>query len=375
MSADPARAALDRELLAWMAEPWGGSDEEPSSEARFDALARRLFAFQLARCPAWARFCAARGRAPESIRSWREIPPVPAGAFKELALRSFPAERTVKTFRTSGTSTALRGELHLDTLALYEASLLPSFEHFVLPELEGRNERLPIFVLAPAPGEAPDSSLCHMFGVVMARRGAAQSGWLLRHGRLELAELLRRLEAAAAAGGALLLCGTAFAFVHLIDALAEQGRKLALPAGSRVMETGGFKGRSREVSRGELYAGLEAALGVPEARIVNQYGMTELGSQFYDSVLCEPDATRRKLGPPWARVRILDPESGEECAPGEIGAIAVTDLANTGSVCAILTADLGRTVGNGFEVLGRKPGAEDRGCSIASDVMLAGAPG
>jgi len=374
MSADPARAALDRELLAWMGEPWGAADEAPPIDARFDALARRLFAFQVARCPAWARFCAARGRTPERIRAWREIPPVPTGAFKELALRSFPAERTVKTFRTSGTATALRGELHLDTLALYEASLLPSFERFVLPEIEGSDERLPIFVLAPAPDEAPDSSLSHMFGVVMTRRGAVESGWLLRDGSLELAELLCRLEDAAAAGGPLLLCGTAFAFVHLIDALAEQGRKLALPAGARVMETGGFKGRSREVSRGELYAGLEAALGVPEARIVNQYGMTELGSQFYDSVLREPETPRRKLGPPWARVRILDPESGEECAPGEIGAIAVTDLANTGSVCAILTADLGRSLADGFEVLGREPGAEARGCSIASDIMLSEAP-
>ena len=103
--------------------------------------------------------------------------------------------------------------------------------------------------------------------------------------------------------------------------------------------------------------------------------MTELGSQFYDSVLREPDGPRRKLGPPWARVRILDPETGEECAPGEIGAIAVTDLANTGSVSAILTADLGRSLADGFEVLGREPGAEARGCSIASDTMLAEAPG
>ncbi len=360
------REDLDRRVLAWMAEPWGEPDE-----ARFDALARELFAFQCARVPAWARFCEGRGVAPDRIASWREIPPVPTGAFKELALRGFPAERTRKTFRTSGTTLAggARGALHLDTLALYEASLAASFERFLLPDLPAEG-RLPILVLAPSPEELPDSSLSHLFGVMLRRRGAAGSGFFLVDGGLEVEGLLAALEGRE---GPLLLCGTAFAFVHLADALAAAGRRLALPPGTRVMETGGFKGRSRELGRDALYAALGDALGVPAARIVNQYGMTELGSQFHDSVLREPQAPRRKLGPPWARVRILDPETGRDCAPGEPGRIAIVDLANTGSVCAVQTADLGRTLADGFEVLGREPGAEERGCSIAADLELAGA--
>jgi len=124
------------------------------------------------------------------------------------------------------------------------------------------------------------------------------------------------------------------------------------------------------MERRELYAGLEHALSVPTERIVNQYGMTELGSQFYDSVLVEPGAPRRKLGPPWARARVVEPASGHTCTPGTVGALVLHDLSNTGSVAAIQTADLGRTVGDGFEVLGREAGAEARGCSIALDVML-----
>ena len=104
--------------------------------------------------------------------------------------------------------------------------------------------------------------------------------------------------------------------------------------------------------------------------MVNQYGMTELGSQFYDSVLLRPAELRRKLGPPWARVIVIDPETGEPAAPGEVGAIVVFDLANTGAVSAVQTADLGRTAPDGFEVLGREPGAEERGCSIAIDALL-----
>jgi hypothetical protein len=141
------------------------------------------------------------------------------------------------------------------------------------------------------------------------------------------------------------------------------------------METGGFKGRSRSLPRLELYALLEERLGVALERIVNQYGMTELGSQFYDSVLVDAEGLRRKIAPPWTRVRMLDPETGAACAPGETGALFITDLANTGSVCAIQTADIGRQVGDGFEVLGRDAGAEARGCSIAADELLGGADG
>jgi acyl-CoA synthetase (AMP-forming)/AMP-acid ligase II len=140
------------------------------------------------------------------------------------------------------------------------------------------------------------------------------------------------------------------------------------------METGGFKRRARRIAPAELYAQIEQRLGVPPQRIVNQYGMTELGSQFYDSVLHLPGEARRKLGPPWARVVIVDPETGEPAAAGEVGAIAVLDLANTGSVLALQTADLGRALEGGFEVLGREPGAEARGCSITADALLSGPP-
>lgn len=342
--------SVEAEILAWMREPLWGSDDE-----RFDALARALFAQQFERCPPYRGFCERRGRTPQSIASWREIPPVPTGAFKEVALRCFPAERTVHTFRTSGTSTQVRGELHLDTLEFYEASLLPSFARFLLPDLaEAR-----ILVLAPSPSEVGDSSLSHMFAVAIRELGSQGSGFFVEQGELQL-DALRR---AADTQEPLLVCGTAFAFVHLLDSAV----KLELPPSARVMETGGFKGRSRTLQRTELYLALEGQLGVPVERIVNQYGMTELASQFHDSVLLEPGGPRRKLGPPWTRVRLVDPENDEEC---EEGTIVVYDLANTGSVLAVRTADLARRVAGGFEVLGREPGAEARGCSIAADELL-----
>lgn len=368
---DPERAALDAELLAWMREPAAPS-HRPADEARFARLALRLFAHQFARCAPYRRFCEGRGRTPGTVRDWREIPPVPTGAWKEMALRSFDASRVVHVFRTSGTSTDRRGALELDTLALYEASLSPTFRLHVLPDL-APGARMELRILAPSPAELPDSSLSHMFGALLPQLGTPESGFDVHAGRVDTESLRARLASAAERGAPVALCGTAFAFVHFLDALEREGVRVALPPGSRVMETGGFKGRSRELPRDALYTEIETRLGVPAARIVNQYGMTELGSQFYDSVLRFPGEPRRKLGPPWARVRLVDPLSGSDASEGETGMIVIVDLANTGSVCAIQTADLGRRIGDGFEVLGRAEGAEARGCSIAADEMLAGA--
>ena len=358
------RAKLDADVLAWMREP-----EWREDEGRFEELALRLFAFQFEHCEAFGRFCRGRGRTPATVSSWRDVPPVPTGAFKEMALRSFRAGEEIHVFRTSGTSTTRRGELHLDTLELYEASLLPSFRKHVLPDLPV-GERTDLLVLAPTPGEARDSSLSHMFGVLLRELGTPESLYGVKGGSLQQLAVVKRLAQAQKSAQPLAVCGTAFAFVHLLDALQARDVVVALPLGSRVMETGGFKGRSRELPRDELYAALERRLGVPTRRIVNQYGMTELGSQFHDSVLRRPGAPRRKLAPPWTRVAILDPESGAIAEPGSVGPIAIFDLANTGSIFAVLTADLGRRIEDGFEVIGRERGAEERGCSIAADELL-----
>ncbi|HXK21857.1 MAG TPA: long-chain fatty acid--CoA ligase [Myxococcota bacterium] len=364
---DPERAELDREVLRWMREP-----EWRRDDARFESLALRLFAWQFEHCAPYRRFCEGRGVTPRSARDPGEIPPVPTGAFKEVALTSFPIANARHCFRTSGTSIRARGALHLDTLELYEASLLPSFRRHVLPDLP-RGARARIAVLAPSADDVPDSSLSHMFAVVLRELGDTASGWFVHGGELDADALLRALDAACADATPVAVCGTAFAFVHALDALSRRGRALSLPTGSRMLETGGFKGRSRVLTRDELYGEIDSRLGIPAARIVNQYGMTELGSQFYDSVLADPGAPRRKLAPPWTRIRIVDPLRGELRPEGRQGAIVVQDLANTGSVFAVQTADLGVAHGDGFEVIGRDPGAEERGCSIALDELLGGA--
>jgi len=356
------RAELERELLAWIAE---GVDA-PADEARFERLALALFQLQVEHGAAYRRLCAAFGRDPRAVSHWREIPAVPTGAFKEARFAIFPPEGTVRTFRSSGTSAEARGELELDDLALYDASLEATFRAFICPDAT----RPRFLVLAPSAADAPDSSLSHMFSTALARMGTASSRCLVgAHGwdpDAAIAELRAACEP-------LVLAGTAFAFVHLLDRLAARGEKLELPAGTRVMETGGFKGRSRELAREDLHGEIAARLGVPLARIVNQYGMCELASQFYEATLRTGEYGDVKIVPPWVRVRVVDPVTQDDVAPGERGVLAIYDLANTGSVLALLTSDLGELAPGGFRVFGRLRGAEARGCSLAADALLGSA--
>jgi hypothetical protein len=179
-----------------------------------------------------------------------------------------------------------------------------------------------------------------------------------------------------------LLLTTAFALVHWLDHRGARAQP-TLPAGSRVMETGGFKGRVREVPRDELYARTSGALGIPRQAIVNEYGMTEMLSQFYEPVLMEGDPggleARRLVAPPWVRTRILDPLDLTPVPADTPGLLAHLDLANLDSAAYLLTEDLGMAVpapagspfpGDGFRLLGRNPGSTPRGCSLSLEAWL-----
>jgi acyl-CoA synthetase (AMP-forming)/AMP-acid ligase II len=352
-----SRRAIDAKVLELIAE----GALAPLDDARFDALALELFRHQLERDAPYRRLCEAFGASVALVSHW--IPAVPTGAFKEARLATFPEAEEVQTFRTSGSTGERRGELHLDTLELYDASLAATLGAFLFFDVE----RIRLLVLAPSFPDAPDSSLSYMFDAAVRRWGTARSRFYLRPDGWDPAELIADLEALQEPAA---VVGTAFAFVHLLDALAERGDRVALPEGSRILETGGFKGRSRSVERDALHAAIAERLGVPRSRIVNQYGMCELGSQFYESTLRDGAPTPTKRVPPWVRTRVVDPETLAEVPAGAEGLLIHYDLANTGSVLAIQTSDRGRSVAGGFEVLGRLPGAERRGCSIAADALL-----
>jgi hypothetical protein len=136
------------------------------------------------------------------------------------------------------------------------------------------------------------------------------------------------------------------------------------------METGGYKGTGRTLTKEALYAQFQTSLGLAPNAILNEYSMTELSSQWYTHGLNRPH-----FGPPWARSLVISPETGREVADGETGTVRLIDLANLGSVIAIQTQDLAIRRGHGFQLIGRDPAAIPRGCSRTADEELTRAEG
>ena len=338
----------------------------------FGALALELFALQFAGNAPYRKICEARCVTPLTANNWTQIPAVPTAAFKELELSCLPIAERTAVFHSSGT-TEQRPSRHFhnaESLAVYEASLWSWFaENLQFPIGDLR-----LLCLTPPPVQAPNSSLVHMFDVIRQKLGAETSAFVGRAGpggvwELSGAATVNQLRSAGERGQPLLLLGTAFSFVHLLDLLGEQNLSIRLPSGSRVLETGGYKGRSRTLPKAELHALITERLGVPAAHIVCEYGMSELSSQAYDfevrSGECGvPNPSRAFRFPPWARGQIISPETGCELADGETGLIRVFDLANIFSVLAVQTEDLAVRRRDGFELIGRAALSEPRGCSL-----------
>ena len=352
---------LDQEILELI-----GQGLENRDDAQFNRLALDLFEYQFARNQPYQNFCHRRGVEPAGVSSWRDMPAVPTSAFKDAALACFPVEQAAVVFETSGTtqSTAKRGRHYLQTTDLYRESIIPNFAAHLLTD----EATPPLLILTPPPEDAPHSSLSFMMGVVAGEFGRRGSNYFIRDGQLEARRLADALQMAVGFGEPVILLGTAFAFVHFFEWCEENQQSFRLPKGSRAMETGGFKGKSREMPKEELWQLFDDYLLLSSDRIVNEYGMTELGTQFYDVKL---NLSTHKFVPPWSRVLIVDPATGDEVGMGERGLIRIFDLTNRSSVMAIQTEDIGIRRAQGFEVIGRAIGAEARGCSIAADEFLA----
>jgi len=411
---EPEREALRGELRGTLVTHMRKGALVPWSGELFNELALEVFRYQAGANPVYRALLQRRGLDPGSIRDWHRIPPVPTRAFKDFLLRCDAPVPPAATFLTSGTTSGpeRRGRHPVRDLDLYRASLLASAEAWLhphgpapgrtgadspSPEPRGsrRSETLRFLSLSPSPEQRPDSSLAFMLGTLYNAWDDGQGGffcdadWTLRAAELDAA-----VARASREGITVLLAGTAFAFVHWLERGTADGTHRTLPPDSVVMETGGYKGRSVEVPRSDLYRQLGETLGLPVGRIVNEYGMTEMLSQFYEPTLLEcrrrsPDSGsppelgsgssdlvhRRHHAPPWLRTLVLDPVSLNPLPDEEPGILMHLDLANLDSVAAVLTEDRGRMTDDGLLLLGRTSGAESRGCSLTMEDLLAAQKG
>jgi len=348
----------------------------PFADQKFSELALELFTLQFKHNSAYRKICEVRSLTPQIVEHWTQIPAVPTSAFKELEFTSIPPDERTTVFHSSGT-TEQKPSRHFhsaESLAVYEASLIAWFLENVPPDLRFAIDDLRLACLTPPSEQVPHSSLVHMFDVVRREYALPTSafiGQLARDGSwtLDFVAAYNQLKAAINSRQPVILLGTAFSFVHLLDHLAAKDLVFNLPEGSLVMETGGYKNRSRALPKAELHALITERFGVPSGKIICEYGMSELSSQAYNAATQNLKFKTQNLErqfhfPPWARVQIISPETGREVAEGETGLIRIFDLANVFSVAAIQTEDLGIRRGAGFELIGRAQRAEPRGCSL-----------
>lgn len=346
------------ELLAFIARPSVSEDD-------FNALALKLFAHQFAHNLPFQKFCQGRGKTPRVVKRWQDIPAVPINAFKDLTLSCVPPERCARTFMTSGTTRGdVKGRHFHPTMAVYDASMLRNFAQHVMHG----DTQLRMGILFPDEVLMPNSSLAHYLALAIHHFGTPDSAYYLDAQGLRIDALCDALQQVQNAGEPFALLGASYSFVHLMDALHARGQTFRLPAGSRLLDTGGFKGQSREVPMEAFYDQLSATFGVSRDLCLNMYGMTELSTQFYDAG--NRNVPSVKHGPHWIRSRLVDPLTGHDVPTGERGILAHTDLANFNSVLTILTEDVGQAQDDGFVLLGRAQGAQAKGCSMAVDDFL-----
>jgi hypothetical protein len=363
-----------------------GDDED--SRRQFEALALEVFAFQFEAIQPYQRLCRGLGRTPDNVASWREIPAVPAVAFKQHSLFAGASDAIIRTFRSSGTSEPSRSSrAHFSRagLELMEVAIAAGARSRLFPD--GRSTR--ILVLAPPPEQVPHMIMAHGMAHLIREYGLPGSRFLAGPRGIDFAALWSELDGCQWNGIPVSLLGSSFGFVHFFDWLEREGCRLELPAGSRLLDAGGYKGRSREIDREAFVTWAAQLCGLRPARVINLLGMTELASQIYDRLT--PGAAgvaRMKLPPHWVRTTVVEPRrqgprGAEQVGDGEVGLLRHVDLANVERPIAIQSEDVGRAVAasvdgalrRGFEILGRARGAEPRGCSLTAEDLAAPRPG
>lgn len=338
----------------------------------FDRLALDIAAHQVACCTGVERLLASRNRSLKDLHAADDIPAVPTDVFKLRRVACHPAHLDQAEFLTSGTTLGTRGSHPFRSTATYRAGARAWGCHMLLPDTTTLH-----WILLAAPFRDADSSSLGFMLDDFARAFGDQPTWGLRNEELDLFSITSAIDQASKRGVPVIVAGASFAFVHLLDRLG--GKVLPLGPRGRVMQTGGFKGRSREVDAATLRREIASTFAVSETHVVAEYGMTELSSQAYEGTLrCAlgfPDASPHSdvlQPPPWMRIIPVDPVSLAPVNDGEIGIARIEDLANVDSAVVVLTADRVMAVEGGTRLLGRTSDAVPRGCSIGVDEVLGG---
>jgi len=309
----------------------------------FEKAALRVFQHQYINCKIYQRFCNLLGVTKSSIKNSRDIPFLPIEFFKQEKIVSSPSN-IQQIFTSSGTTGSITSKHYVTNLNIYESSFRKGFQHFY-----GDIRDYTILALLPSYLEREGSSLVYMADKLIKESQEPKSGFYLD----QTEKLVTMLKQLTKQGKKVLLIGVSFALLDLVE-----NYDISLNKDTIIMETGGMKGRRKEMIRGQLHQILKKGFGV--SKIHSEYGMTELLSQAYSK------GNGIFYCPPWMKVSTRDTEDALTPLPSnKTGGVNIIDLANINSCSFIATQDLGKTYDNGsFEILGRFDHSDIRGCNL-----------
>ncbi|MFK7812869.1 MAG: acyl transferase [Maribacter sp.] len=312
------------------------------NKSEFEVKTLEVFQFQYQNNSIYHEFCSYLGRNPKNVKQLREIPFLPIEFFKSKTILT-GQEKLQISFSSSGTTGSSTSQHHVSDLRIYERSYLTAFEKFY-----GDIRDYCVLALLPSYLERKGSSLIYMVDDLIKKSQHSDSGFYLD----EFDSLKNRLLQLDALGSKVLLIGVSFALLDFIEKHPIQLKNTV------VMETGGMKGRRKEMIRNELHQILRQGFGVD--KIHSEYGMTELLSQAYSK------GNGIFKTPSWMKILIRDTEDPLTFHnKGKTGGINVIDLANINSCSFIATQDLGKLQeDNSFEILGRFDHSDVRGCNL-----------
>ena len=362
---------------------WVRSGAPKVLEPRSIGLNIDLLEYQRQNHPLYQRYCDIHG-VTQRGKSILDYPPLPVESFKRKDLCPFDDILTVAEFHSSGTTEKSRSIHKFRDLGLMQRSIFFTFTMLISPFMP-TNTR--ILSLMPSREDNPHSSLGYMISEFVQQMGGSGSGsfFSMANG-LDVEGICEQIKQAECDNAPVHLMGPAYAYVELLDKLGD--KKFHCPAGSALLETGGYKGKSREIPRSILRDTLAEHLGIERRAIYGEYGMCELSSQGYEicSRNLQDDLPEEGLFifPPWLKCLIYNPETMSPMTPDADGQIAFFDLCNLDSAAFILTGDIGRLVSlNGdlqnrlpghpkyaLKLYGRAPNAVPKGCSMAWDEWL-----
>ncbi|WP_299313470.1 acyl transferase [uncultured Aquimarina sp.] len=309
----------------------------------FEKAALRVFQYQYVNCGIYQRFCNLLGITKSSVKNSRNIPFLPIEFFKREKIVT-SSSNIQQIFTSSGTTGSITSKHYVTNLNIYESSFRKGFQYFY-----GNIKDYTILALLPSYLDREGSSLVYMADKLIKESQQPKSGFYLD----QTEKLVAMLKQLTKQGEKVLLIGVSFALLDLIE-----NYDIQLNDDTIIMETGGMKGRRKEMIRGQLHEILKKGFGVP--KIHSEYGMTELLSQAYSK------ADGIFYCPPWMKVSTRDTEDALTLLPvNKTGGVNIIDLANINSCSFIATQDLGKTHDNGsFEILGRFDHSDIRGCNL-----------